>query len=278
MTKTLYGTALVLMLAGAASPVLAQSASDWSGPYIGVFGGLTQPDDADDETLLFDRNLDGAFGETVTTSAGANAFSPGFCSGAPNSPAAADGCEEDDDGSKFGARLGYDWQSGPWVFGVVGEVSFTDAEDRVTGFSTTPASYTFNRSLEHVAALRGRIGWGGDRALFYVTGGPAFGKLENGFTTSNTLNSFTTTSDDDKADGYQLGGGIEFALSPRLSLTGEYLHTSLDTEDHVIRVERGAAMATNPFVLAPNTSGTDMIRSSDSFEFNAIRIGLNLRF
>lgn len=276
MRKSLPG-ALALALAGVATPSLAQS-PDWSGFYLGVIGGQATIDNDDSETLLFDRNLDGSFNDTVTTTTAANAFGPGFCGGRPITNAAAGGCNDDDDrDSDLGARLGYDWQMGSFVFGAVAEVSFPDAEDSVTGFSTTPASYTFTRSVEAVTALRARMGFVFGPALAYVTGGVARATVENAFTTSNTANTFTP-SGDDEADGYQLGGGVEYALTPRLSITGEYLRTSVEADPYVVRVGQGTAPATNPFVLAPNTTGTDIIRSSDEIELNSFRVGLSYRF
>lgn len=103
-------------------------------------------------------------------------------------------------------------------------------------------------------------------------------KVKNRFFSSNTANSFSETVDDQDADGYQWGGGVEYALAPNLSVTGEYLYTSLDAGDHVVRVTRGSAPATNPFVLAPNTAGTDMIRSNSKFGLHAVRLGVNYRF
>jgi outer membrane immunogenic protein len=45
-----------------------------------------------------------------------------------------------------------------------------------------------------------------------------------------------------------------------------------------VRVGQGTAPATNPFILAPNTAGTDMMRSNDDLELHALRIGMNVRF
>ncbi|RZJ80022.1 MAG: porin family protein [Brevundimonas sp.] len=272
------GAAAALMLAGAA-PAYAQSAADWSGPYVGGFVGYGFGSDDGDETLLFDKDLDGAYDDQILTPTGTNAFSPGFCSGKANTALAADGCEDDDDGFSGGVRAGYDWAvSDAFVLGVVGEVDFTDVSDSVTGFSTTPANYVFTRDLEHIAAIRARAGFVTGPMLIYATGGYAMGKVENSFTTTNGANSFTATSDEDKADGYQLGAGVEYGWGGGWTLVGEYIYTSLDVDDYNIRVGPGTAPATNPFILAPNTTGTDMIRSSDSFDVHALRVGLNYRF
>ena len=134
----------------------AQSMDDWTGFSVGIVGGASSIDDDDDETLVFDRNLDGTFGDTVTVVSGADAFSPGFCGGRAKGPAAGGGCQEDDDGVEAALRAGYDYQWGSFVVGAVAEISGAEAKDNVTGFSTTPASYTLKRSLLGTAAARAR--------------------------------------------------------------------------------------------------------------------------
>lgn len=277
------GAVAFLTTAGAAS---AQSSmwgytpSTWTGPYVGIFGGGTMENGDEDETLRFDRNLDGNFGDTVTlaTPAGANAFSPGFCDGQAFTNTAAQGCDDDSNGVQAGIRAGYDYQFGSFVVGGVVDYSVVDQEDSVTGFSTTPANYTFTRKLEQLGTARLRAGYAYGPVLAYVTGGYAVGKIENRFQTSNGANSFTATTDDDKAEGYQAGGGLEWALAPHLSATVEYLYTSLDAGDYNIRVGPGTAPATNPFILAPNTTGTDMTRSNGKFGVHAVNLGMSYRF
>jgi outer membrane immunogenic protein len=271
--------ASALALAFVSTPALAQSvAPDWSGPYIGIFGGYGQANDDEDERLGFDRNLDGTFGETVSTAAGADAFGPGFCGGAANSALAADGCDDDKGAPEAGVRAGYDWQFGNFVVGGLAEYSVTDIEDRATGFSTTPAYYTFERELESLAAVRARLGYAMGPALVYATGGYAYGQFDNNFTTSNRANSFNTTEDSEDGDGWQAGGGVEYALGRGLTVSGEYLYTSLDVDSPLVRVGPGSAPASNPFILPPNTTGTDMIRSNGRFGTHHVRVGMNYRF
>lgn len=272
--------AVITLGAGFASGAQAQSADDWTGFSLGVVGGAVMTDDDDDETLLFDRNLDGTFGETVTTTANADAFSPGFCGGSANGPAAGTGCDDDKEGYEGAIRFGYDYQFGAFVVGALAEVGGIEAEDSATGFSTTPANYTFKRSLKELGAARLRAGVVAGPALIYATGGYAGGTIDNRFFSSNGANLFTTASDDEShVDGWQAGGGVEYRLTPRLSFIGEYLYSNLDVDDDfVVRVGRGAAPATNPFILPPNTTGTDMIRSSDEFKLQSVRVGLAWRF
>lgn len=275
MLKPLSVASLTLLLAGVAAPALAQT-PDWSGPYVGIFGGYVLPDDDETESIVFDRDFDGQFDDTVVLSgSGANAFSPGFCGDQIDQGAT---CDDDGTGVEAGVKLGYDMQFGSFVIGGVGELAATDVEDSATGFSTTPAYYSFSRNLEQMAALRARVGYVVGNALLYATAGVAYGKVDNSFATSNGANSFTVSADEDDADGHQLGGGMEWRLAPSLTLTGEYIYSDLETGDYTIRVGRGAAAATNPFVLAPNTAGTDMKRSTDSFQSHAFRLGMNVRF
>lgn len=277
MKRLICTSAAALLLAAGASPALAQS-QDWSGLYAGVYGGATQTNDQDDERLRFDRNLDGNFGDTVTTSMNTDAFSPGSCGGAANTSLPAGGCDDDADGVEGGARIGYDFQFGSFVVGAVAEYSGVNAEDSVTSYSTTPAFYVSERNLENLAALRARVGYAYGPALLYATGGVASGEMTNRFYSSNGMNTFTATVNDDQADGYQAGGGVEYALAENLSVTGEYIYTSLEASDFDVRVGRGTAIVTNPFVLAPNTTGTDIRRSNGRFGLHAVRIGMNYRF
>ncbi|MBA3269656.1 MAG: porin family protein [Acidobacteria bacterium] len=255
----------------------------WTGPYVGgSAGGSLQREDGR-ETVGFDTNLDGNFTDEVRTIAGANAFSTGFCGGLAVNAMASSGCTEDENGIDFGGRVGYDWQFGRLVVGGVVDAAAMDVIDSATAFSTTPAFYSFTRELKVTTGLRGRVGVGSGRVLLYGTGGAAWGNVEETFTTSNAVNTFTNTRDgNDSSDnsnnvwGYQAGGGIEYRFAGNWSLAGEYLFTDLDNrESSTVRVQ-GPAPATNPFILV-NASGTDM-RRADTLQVHGVRFGVNYRF
>lgn len=279
MMKTISTASLTLLLAGVAAPALAQSVPDWSGPYIGVYGSVLETNEDAGEGLVFDRDFDGQFDDTVVLNGTMdNAFRPGSCDGSASAQAADSGCDLDPTGVEASVRLGYDMQFGAFVLGAVGELSAADVEDSVTSFSVTPAAYVFTRELETMAALRLRAGFATGPALVYVTAGGAKAKIENSFRTTNGANSFTETVNEDEADGYQLGTGLEWRLAPNLTLTGEYLFTNLQAGDYVVRVGPGTAGPTNPFILPPNTAGTDLARGNDDMELHAIKLGMNVRF
>ena len=233
--RTVLSISLAAALVVPASGALAQS---WQGGYVGIYAGTqTDPDD-DYDTILFDTNLDGGFGDTVRTGAGADAFSPGFCDGVAQGPAPAAGCADNTGGGDFGVRAGYDWDASGFVYGVVLDYGLNDARDAVAAFSTTPARYTMLRKVDDVLALRGRIGWsfGDGDTLFYGTGGYARASVDNFFATSNGVNTFVQSGGSD-ADGYQYGLGIERRFWDNLSLGLEYLHTSLDHDDVRVRAQ-----------------------------------------
>jgi outer membrane immunogenic protein len=146
-------------------------------------------------------------------------------------------------------RVGYDWRVGSNVIvGALIEVAKTGVSDSTTAFSTTPASYTFTRESEYVAALRGRIGFApGPRGLVYLTGGVAASKMDNSFTSTNTANSFTPNNADEWAMGYQAGGGLQFSVTPAIWLGLEYLYNEFTDDEYSVTVGTGAAGATNPF-------------------------------
>lgn len=253
----------------------AASAQDWQGLYVGGHAGYAMSDGDDGETILFDTDLDGEFGDTVFTTAPANAFSPGFCGGAANGPTPADGCSDDDDGGEYGLRAGYDWQVGNWVFGALGEVSWNEVSDSVTAFSTTPAFYTMTRELDYLLSIRARGGYAFSNVLFYGTAGFAFGEVDQSFSTSNGVNTFTERDDSD-VDGYQWGAGVEWAVAPNWRIGAEYLRTSLEDDGYRVRAG-GPGPATNPFILV-NPDGTDFRRSNGDFEFDSVRLTLSYAF
>lgn len=263
-TKRLVLTAIA-GISTFAAPAFAQT-SDWSGLYIGGSAGYADKGGNSGETLVFDTDRDGVYDDQVNTAAPANAFSPGFCNGAAVGNAPAAGCTSPGGEFGYGVRVGYDWQFGQWVFGLVGEAAKADVADAVSGFSTTPASYTFQRELDYTLAARLRAGYAFDNVLLYATGGMAWGELDRTFSTTNGANSFTEINDD-SADGYQVGAGVEWMWSDNFSIGFEYLRTSLDDDEYAVDVGPGTAPATNPFLLV-NPAGTFMTRSEDQFEYD----------
>ena len=266
-----------------AAPAVAQDAnpSDYfNGPYVAGSISLDAPEDSTNSGIVFDTNGDGVFDDTVRNTAGADAFSPGFCNGAARGPTAAEGCTSDSDDIGYSARIGYDTRmnGGPIVAGILVEGARSEATEFSNGFSTTPASYTVARQLDWSVGARGRVGYspGDGRGLFYVTGGVGFAKIDHDFITTNGANAFTEQNDGDWQFGAQLGGGAELMLTRNIGIGVEYLYSEYNDDDYNVLVTQGTAPATNPFLLVSgqsNIAPTDRdlklhsLRATASFHF-----------
>jgi outer membrane immunogenic protein len=273
--RVLFAAALSTLAAAGAAHAQDLRTDPWTGAYVGAHAGGSWLADKDNESILFDTNLDGNFNNNVNTAAGANAFSPGFCNGPAVGATPAAGCRDDKNGFEFGVRAGYDKQFGALVVGGLVEGTRANIQDSVSAFSTTPASYTMERKLRELGAVRLRGGLAMGDTLFYGTGGYAMGRVHQTFATTNTANSFAL--DKKKwASGYQFGGGMEHKIRSDLSLGIEYLYTRLKDDDFTVRAA-GPVPATNPFVLV-NASGTDFARSQEHLKTHSLRATLNYRF
>ena len=225
----------------------------------------------------FDTNRDGSYGDTVGTVAGANAFAPGFCSGGATGVDRTNGCTNDSIGAEYGVRIGADRRMGNFVGGLLVEGSRNEVKERSTAFSSTPASYTFERSIDYAVSARARLGFTpGGGALFYGTGGVSYAKIDHDFRTTNSANSFTQNDDGDMVWGWQAGGGTEVMLTNNLSLGAEYLYSRYNDNKYNVSVGAGSAPATNPFLL--DSGGTNMRVANNRFETHSLRAVLGLRF
>ena len=175
---------------------------NWSGPYIGINGG-------------------GAWGRS--------SFSAPFASDSFRTS-----------GGLVGATLGYNWQAGPIVYGLEGDIDWTN----IRGSSPCGATSCETRN-RWLGTARGRVGYAMDRVLPYLTGGLAVGDIR-------TTVAGVGSGDSTKA-GWTIGGGLEAAISGPLTAKIEYLYVDLG---------RGGAV----------------LGSDASLRANVVRAGLNWRF
>jgi outer membrane immunogenic protein len=277
--------ATVLAATTLAAPAFAQDAapvsegrdSHFNGVYIQGFGGYSAQNNDTSERLKFDTDGNGKYDNSVVTAAGANAFSPGFCTGKARGATRAAGCRSDRDGAEYGGRIGYDRRMGDFVFGGLVEGAKTEAKDAVSGYSTTPASYAIQRKMDWSASARLRAGYTpGGGALFYVTGGGSYAKLDHSFYTTNAANSFDEHRDSKGVWGWQAGGGTEIMVADHVSLGLEYLYNRYSDNKYNVEVGQGTAPVTNPFLLG---SGTTRLKNSDkNFDYHSLRATVGFRF
>lgn len=259
-----------------AAPASLSEDEPFTGFYVGAAGGYDVQGNDTGSSLLVDRNLDGKFGDGLLTSTGANAFVQS-CHGQARGATANLGCNKDKDGWAYYGRVGFDKQFGPFVLGAVGEFGKSEIRDSVSTFSSTPAAYVMTRKVNWEAGARLRAGYAANTTLFYGTGGAGYARIGRSFATTNTLNDFDSSGRRNQW-GLQAGGGIEQKIGRNLSIGLEYLYHSYVDDDYRVLVSQGAAPATNPFVLAPNTTGTDLKRSDDVFRWHSIRATAAFRF
>jgi outer membrane immunogenic protein len=114
-----------------------------------------------------------------------------------------------------GGTVGYNLQTGLWVWGIEGDFDYSAMKDEVGGLEVKAPWF---------ATVRGRIGYAGwGNLLPYITGGAAFAKLE--------VDAGAAGSDSDTRVGWTLGAGLEYALWSNWSVKVEYLYADLGTYD-----------------------------------------------
>lgn len=273
---------LLAGIAGAllATPALAQDTVDdqaFTGIYVGGSVGFdAQPNDIG-ERILFDRNLDGGFNDTVLNAAGANAFGPGFCNGRARG-AGNGGCLNDRDDIAYSARVGWDQQMGHALVGVVGEFGKSEIRDSVSAFSTTPANYVMNREIDWEASIRGRAGYvAGESTLFYGTFGVGYARIDNYFTSTNGVNTFSDTGKSTEW-GVLGGGGVEQKLGRNFSIGLEYMYHDYNDPDYRVRIGGAAGTPFTNAATGGSAQGTDLRRSPSDFRWHSIRATAAFRF
>jgi outer membrane immunogenic protein len=192
-------------------PAVVAPPYNWTGLYIGINGGGG----------FGHSTISNAFGSTGTDVSG---------------------------GGLVGGTLGYNYQTGPWVFGIEGDGDWSGIKGSTSSGICAGASCEVRN--DWLATLRGRVGYAYGRFLPYITGGAAFGDIKtnvSGFAGSTT----------DKV-GWTVGGGIEAALSGPWTAKLEYLYVDL-----------GDATCGAANCGVSTTSG---------FHTNIVRVGLNYRF
>jgi outer membrane immunogenic protein len=138
-------------------------------------------------------------------------------------------------GGLFGATYGYNWQSGPWVLGLEGDISWSGIKDTFNSnngaFCTAPIVCVTN--LRWLGTDRARFGYAWDRLLVYGTVGVAYGDVKGnivgapGFPVGHSTRS-----------GLIFGGGVEWAFAPNWSAKAEYLRTDLGDKITYIGIEK----------------------------------------
>lgn len=147
-----------------------------------------------------------------------------------------------------GGTLGYNLQTGAWVWGIEGDIDYVALKG--TADSAICSGCLFKDTW--LGTLRGRIGYAYDRWLPYFTGGLAYG---NAYIQGPSGGSQSKTK-----SGWTAGAGVEYAFAGPWSAKLEYLYVDLGSAT--------CGMANCGFAAD----------ESVSFKANLIRAGVNYRF
>jgi len=152
-------------------------------------------------------------------------------------------------GPLAGVTLGYNMQTGVWVWGLEGDLDYS----WMKGSTTNLCGGSCETRNTWFGTARGRVGYAWDRWLPYITGGAAFAGIR---TTPPAPDTYT----EKVKVGWTAGLGVEYAFMGAWSAKLEYLYADLGT------VSCGSATC-----LA--AGGIDV-----TFKANIVRAGVNYRF
>ena len=124
-------------------------------------------------------------------------------------------------GAIGGIHAGYNYVSNSVLYGIEADLEASN----VSGSVDSEYAGVIETSINVQGSLRGRIGYIAGPALFYATGGLAVADVKS---TYNDVNDFTVhDSSSNVQAGWTIGGGIEYAWSPRWTTRVEYRYTDL---------------------------------------------------
>lgn len=130
-----------------------------------------------------------------------------------------------------GAIVGYNWQFGSWVLGLDADIQGSTGSGYLTcvNLCTGAGATMIDQKLPWFGTVRGRLGYAVGPALFYATGGVAYGEVkESIFQAASGSASFSHSQ-----SGFAVGGGIENKLEffgllgPNWTTRTEYLYVDL---------------------------------------------------
>lgn len=175
MTAIARTLAAAALLAGSAGTAAQAQSYDWSGFYAGLHAGIGHAD------------------VRARLNAGRGSY--------------------DLDGALFGGHLGWNWQTGAFVWGAVASV----AHGGIEGNWAFDPPRTLDSRYGTMASLRLRAGYAADRVLFYATAGLATAEV-------TSRRSAPAARASDWLSGPVVGAGVEFAAGQAMSVQIEYLY------------------------------------------------------
>jgi outer membrane immunogenic protein len=126
-------------------------------------------------------------------------------------------------GGLAGGTLGYNWQTGPVVFGLEADAAWADLKST----AGIPGLVSVTAKVQDLGTVRGRIGYAFDQVLVYGTGGYAWADTK---LTATVLG--LTGSESHVLNGWTAGAGVEVMFAPKWSVKAEYLYRSFTGQNY----------------------------------------------
>jgi outer membrane immunogenic protein len=168
------------------------------------------------------------------------------------SPSIGGGLNLDMKGGFAGGQVGYNFQTGSFVFGIEGDGAWADIGETFNFVGlAVPASLSFTNDA--LASLRARFGVAVNNVLLYATGGGGWG---HGNITGSLAG--LSASADAWHSGWSGGAGIEWAFLPNWSAKFEYMHYGL-----------GSGTYTNASIATVTTGNISV---------DTVKVGINFLF
>jgi outer membrane immunogenic protein len=259
------------------APAIVAPVYTWTGWYIGATAGGGW-------------NTDGGVSNAVTSTfcttgiGGCPTFAPALAAAVPTQYG------PNPSGFIGGGEVGYNWQTGRFVWGVETDFSGTSIKgSSAQALSAVPAGFATNtigvagtasERLDWFGTVRGRLGVTiTDPVLVYATGGFAYGQASSSTTLTETVSGpcscgpspTVASSASSILTGWTVGGGLEWKLAPNWTVKGEYLYYDLGNVNYSL-----------PGIVQLNGAGTPFfgagVTASASFKGSIARVGVNYQF
>jgi outer membrane immunogenic protein len=167
-------------------------------------------------------------------------------------------------GAVGGVQAGYNWQSGPAVFGFEADFQWSGLKGGLDAPCPPPICTglvaSFDQKMPWFGTVRGRLGYASDGWLIYATGGYAYARFEtDAFASAGAISASFARSE--TRSGWTAGAGIEIALARNWTARLEYLYLDFGTSDRTWTFDG----------LPPLTDSTRLFT-------NVVRGGVNYRF
>jgi outer membrane immunogenic protein len=149
-----------------------------------------------------------------------------------------------------GGQLGCNYQVNQWVFGIEGTFSGTSITGDLTDPTFGSQDDVFTTKINSIATVTGRIGYAINNWLPYIKGGYAGADVK--FSVSDTLGpNQGSGSQTNWHNGWTLGGGLEYGLTPNWIVGIEYDYMRLNTKSYNVA---GASAGVYTFDVTPRIS------------------------